>query len=226
MITCLRHDAPGNALERTLLVMLPGAGMTPGQFAEHGMVAAAHEESNAVDVIAANPPLALYLDGTIAAALHRSIVEPALARGYSRLWLLGISLGGLGALLYASGHAQEVEGLVLLAPFLGTEGTIAEIAGAGGLAAWSASGSASTPIERQALIWLKDFLARRPERPALYLGYGRDDRFARAHRMVAAGLPKGSVVSADGNHDWETWLALWRQVLKAHPFATPVRPAR
>lgn len=226
MITCTRHNAPGDDGDRVLLVMLPGVGIAPAQFAERGMVAALHERSRAVDVVAARPALELYLDGTIAAALHQSIVEPALAQGYQRLWFLGISLGGLAALLYAAGHAAEVEGLVLLAPFLGTQGTIAELAGAGGLAAWSPSGSMTTPIERRMLIWLQDFLARRPARPALYLGYGRSDRFAQAHRMLAEGLPKDRVVAAEGGHDWDTWLMLWRQVLEAAPFRTTIGDAR
>lgn len=219
MIRCLHHRAPGDARDRVLLVMLPGVGIEAGAFTAHGMVAALHERGLAVDVVAARPELDLYLDGTIATALHRDIVEPALARGYARLWLLGISLGGMGALLYASRHEARVEGLILLAPFLGTQGTIAEIAEAGGFASWSAATSAATTTERRMLVWLLDVLSRRPARPALYLGHGRDDRFARGHRMLAERLPEGRVAAEAGGHDWDTWLRLWRRVLDASPFA-------
>ena len=218
VITSLHHSTACGG-DRVLLVMLPGAGIAAGEFAEHGMVASVQERGLAIDIVAACPALDLYLDGTIIEALHCSIVTPALARGYKRLWFLGVSLGGMGALLYTSTHAEQVEGLVLLAPFLGVQGTVAELVEAGGLASWSPSGSSATMTERQSLVWLQGLLARKPACPALYLGYGRRDRFARGHRMLAEWLPKERVVTVEGGHDWDTWLALWRQLLDAAPFA-------
>jgi len=217
VITCLRHNAPSGGGDRVLLVMLPGVGIEAKEFADSGMVAAVHARGLSVDVIAARPDLDLYLDGDIDGALHRSLIAPALAQGYKRLWFLGISLGGMGALLYTSAHAAHVEGLVLLAPFLGTQGTVAELAGAGGLASHAALGSA-TASERRMLDWLRRFLAQDAARPALYLGYGRHDRFARGHLLLAEQLPKERVVTADGGHDWDTWLLLWQRVLDTAPF--------
>jgi hypothetical protein len=220
VITYLHHRAPSAGPDRVLLIMLPGVGIEAAEFAEHGMVAAVHAHGLAVDIAAVHPGLELYLDGDMAAALHRTIVEPALRQGYARIWLLGISLGGMGALLYANAFARHVEGLVLLAPFLGTRGTIAELAKAGGLASWSPARSAATESEQCVLAWLQDFLVRRPACPALYLGYGREDRFAPGHRILAELLPEDYVVTAEGGHDWDTWLALWRLVLDASPFTT------
>lgn len=199
--------------------MLPGAGIEAGDFANHGMVTALHGRGFDVDVVAAQPALDVYLDGSIATVLHRTIIEPALAQGYSRFWFLGISLGGMGALLYAGAYAANVQGLILLAPFLGTQGTIAALAAAGGFASVSASNSAITAAEGQMLAWLQDYLTRRPINPALYLGYGRADRFARGHRMLAGTLPADRVVTEAGGHDWDTWLLLWHRVLDASPFA-------
>ncbi len=215
----MHYPAPAADAGRLLLVMLPGVGIAAGAFAEQGMVSAVHELGLAVDIVAARPELDLYLDGGVAAALHRAVIEPALRQGYGRIWLLGISLGGMGALLYASRYARHVEGLVLLAPFLGTQGTVAEIAAAGGIAAWTAEGSQATASEREILVWLQHYLAEPPARPALYVGYGRADRFARGHRLLTEALPPSCTVTADGGHDWETWLDLWRRVLDAAPFA-------
>jgi pimeloyl-ACP methyl ester carboxylesterase len=210
----LNHKAPGEG-ERVLLVMLPGAGIEAEAFAENGMVAAAQAHGEAVDVIAARPELELYLDGGVAAALHE-VVEPALAEG-ERFWLLGISLGGMGALLYAAAHEDRVAGIFLLAPFLGTKGTVAEVAKAGGLAAWREKESAATEAEKRMLVWLRD-LPKRPESPPVYLGYGRADRFAPGHFLLAAHLPADRVVTADGGHDWQTWAALWQGLLATRPF--------
>lgn len=219
MIECLHHKAPGDEQGRLLLVMLPGVGIEAGEFAEHGLVAAVHERGLPADIAAVRPDLDHYLDGSIAAALHEAVVGPALTQGYTRVWLLGISLGGMGALLYASAHPAQVEGLALVAPFLGTQGTVAEIAAAGGLASWSPERSSATSTECRALVWLQDLLARRPERPALYLGYGLADRFSRGHRLLAAQMPAQQVVVAEGGHDWPTWATLWRRILDTCPLA-------
>jgi pimeloyl-ACP methyl ester carboxylesterase len=203
--------------------MLPGVGIDAGDFAEHGFVSAAHERGLAADIVAVRPDLDHYLDNSVAAVLHAGVIEPALARGYTRVWLLGISLGGMGALLYASAYAPRVEGLVLLAPFLGTQGTVAEIGEAGGLGSWSSKGSAATAGECQILVWLQDFLVRSPERPALYLGYGRSDRFSRGHRLLAERMSTERVVIAEGGHDWPTWATIWQRVLESRPFGTHSR---
>lgn len=215
MIGHHHHRAPGNDPDRVLLVMLPGAGFEAEDFARHGLVAAMHGRGWPVDIVTTSPPVELYLEDGIAAALHRDIIEPAQAQGYARIWLLGVSLGGMGALLYASEHAATIEGVVLLAPFLGTQGTIAELAKAGGFHAWSAASSAATPTEQRVLIWLQTYLAARPASPALYLGYGHADRFLQGHQMLAAGLPEAHVHTATGGHDWDTWHTLWQSLLNA-----------
>jgi pimeloyl-ACP methyl ester carboxylesterase len=204
----LNYPAPANDARRVLLVMLPGAGIEAGAFAAQGMVAQVHSRGLNVDMIAAAPELDLYLDGAAGPALHRAVIEPALAQGYDRIWVLGISLGGMGALLLARDCAARLEGLVLLAPFLGTPGTIAAVAAAGGLAAWQGGGSGTEP-ERRILTWLQ----RRPARPAIHLGFGEADRFARGHRMLAEHLPAEFVLREPGGHDWETWYVLWRRML-------------
>jgi pimeloyl-ACP methyl ester carboxylesterase len=204
----LHYPAAGDVL----LVMLPGVGIEAAEFAEHGMIAAVRERGLAVDVVAVRPELDLYLDGDVAAVLHREVIEPELARGVRRIWLLGISLGGMGAVLYAGAYEGVVEGVILLAPFLGTQGTIAEIEAAGGFAAWS--GGAVTVPEGRMLGWLRE----RPEGVKVYLGYGEADRFARGHRLLAETLPAANVVTEAGGHDWGTWAGLWRKVLDAGVF--------
>lgn len=218
-IAHLSYAAPYRAAERTLLVMLPGVGCEAEAFAAHGFIASLHARGAAIDVIAARPPLDLYLDGNIDAALHETVIAPALARGYERLWLLGISLGGMGALLYAAAQRVAVDGVVLLAPFLGTPGTIAEIVSAGGIPAWSAPASRATGGERTALLWLQDYIVRSLADPALYLGYARQDRFAPGHRLLAQHLPSERVVAIEGGHDWNSWAMLWGRLLERCPWA-------
>ena len=216
-VNCLHYTAPAGQAE-VLLVMLPGAGIKAVEFAAQGMIAAVHGLGLAVDIVVMQPDLGLYLEDGINAALHSAVIAPALARGCRRIWLLGISLGGMGALLYASAHTANIEGIVLLAPFLGTRGTIAELARAGGLAQWNPAGTVATAPEKRMLCWLQAHLARRADAPLLYLGYAQQDRFVPGHEMLARALLPERVARVSGGHDWTSWTALWRQLLGRAPF--------
>jgi pimeloyl-ACP methyl ester carboxylesterase len=219
----IRYPSPTRPGDLPLLVMLPGFGIEPAEFAERGFIQAAWDMAGPLDIIAARPALDGYLAGTVAEEIERKIVAPERADGRTRLWLLGLSLGGMGALLHARSYPGVAEGVILIAPFLGTPGTVAEIGDAGGLALWQPGCVAGGDGERQMLAWLKDFLVAMPPRPALYLGYGRTDRFAKGHALLGERLPEGRVVRDEGGHDWATWTSLWRQLLTLRPFSAERR---
>lgn len=218
----IRTQGPAARGDRTLLVMLPGAHLLPSDFARHGFLEDLHARGGPVDAIAAGLKPDDYLDGDVGARLHRAVIAPALERGYKRLWLLGISLGGMGAMLYARAHKARVDGIILLAPFLATRGTIAEVIAAGGLAAWEPGPLSRTDIERGLLAWLKSRPFARGARPRLLLGYGGADRYADASRLLAAHMPPDQIAVAEGGHDWPTWTTLWRRLLDATPFEATV----
>jgi pimeloyl-ACP methyl ester carboxylesterase len=203
--------------------MLPGMGMGTDEFAAHGFVSAVHDRRLPIDIVVARPELDLYLEAKVAGSLHDSVIAPAMARGYRRLWLLVISVGGMGALLYTAARFASVDGLVLLAPFLGTPGTLTEVSAAGGITAWSPQNSRATAVERQMLLWLQSFPTSSPARPALYLGFGRHDRFAMGHGLLARRLPQDQVVVTEGGHDWACWTALWLRILERQPFTAGTR---
>jgi pimeloyl-ACP methyl ester carboxylesterase len=218
-IATASHPAPGTVAERILLIMLPGVNMAPQDFVAHGFIRALREGAWPVDVVTADAGTDFYLDGVITERLQADVVAPALSRGYRRLWFLGISLGGLGALLYARAHPGAVEGIVLLAPFLGVPGMIAEVVRAGGLRAWEPGVIAANDGERRVLAWLKSYAAAPAIFPTLFLAYGSGDRFAVGHALLAAELPAERVLIGEGGHDWETWKVLWLRILDLCPFA-------
>ena len=169
--TLLHHPDPRAGKDRLLLVMLPGAGIEAEDFAAQGLVAGtAQADRRIVDVIATKPDQTLYLEGAVAPVLEEAVIAPARAAGYTRLWLLGISLGGMGALSYAAARPANIEGLILLAPLVGTHGTMAEVISAGGFAGWRPDASIATPPERQILSWLQTRLGGAPG-PQIWLGH-------------------------------------------------------
>lgn len=211
---------PSAGSDRTLLVMLPGAHVVPSDFAEHGFLDAlrAHPAHGAVDAMAVGLKPDDYLDGDVAARLHDTVIGPAMARGYARLWLLGISLGGMGALLCARARPGTVDGIILLAPFLATRGTIAEVVAAGGLEAWEPGAPTRPDIERGLLSWLKSRPFADGGQPRLLLGHGTTDRYADASRLLYGQVPPHRIAVTAGGHDWPTWAALWHRLLDATPF--------
>ena len=205
--------------EAALLVMLPGADMSAEDFRTHGFFDAVRAAGLPLGMIAVETGMECYLDGTSVPLLHDQVIAPARARGVPRIWLVGISLGGLGALLYARAHPDQVAGLILLAPFIGSRGLIAEVERAGGLKRWHLAGKAAPggleTGERQLLAWLGAGAGL----PDMRLGYGTEDRFAAAHGLLAALLPPDRVLTTPGGHDWPTWQGLWREMLRADDFA-------
>jgi len=210
--------APGQGADRTLLVMLPGATHRPEDFVEQGFIQTLRVSSASIDVVAVDAHMDYYLEHSVVERLETDVIAPARAKGYMRIWFLGISLGGMGALDYARAHERDVEGVILLAPFLGTRGLIAEVVRAGGLERWQSGEIASNDEERVLLAWLQEYRADKPGSARIYLGYGRGDRFSPASEMLAQRLPAERVVIMEGGHDWPTWARLWKHLVERELF--------
>jgi pimeloyl-ACP methyl ester carboxylesterase len=211
-----RATASGSA--RPLLVLLPGAYMRAQDFVAHGFIDAVRQTGQPIDIIAADTGMECYLDGSIVERLHAEVVTPNLSAGTSRIWLAGISLGGLGALLYTQARPDLVEGLLLMSPFIGTRGAVAGVLKAGGFQDWQPPAGDAATGEQRLLRWLKTYPADASAWPRIYLGYGSDDRFAASYRLLAELLPVEDVVATSGGHDWETWKVLWAQLLNKVQF--------
>lgn len=213
---------------RCLIVFLPGRGDDAEYFETRGFVSEVQRRKLAVDMVAADAWLGYYLRGTLTPRLHLDVVRPRLYRDYQEIWLVGMSMGGLGTLLYSRQRpAFEVTGVLALAPFLGDRNLLDEIAAQGGLARWQAP-PRSEPMnernyQRELWRWLQAVTQQREPGPLLYLGYGRDDRLAAADSLLGAELPKDRVFVADGGHDWGTWLTLLRRFLDTSEFAARCR---
>lgn len=201
----------------TLLVMLPGRDSPPEEFRREGLVQAVAQSGLAADVLLVDAHMGYYRDRSIVERLQDDVLAPARAQGYRRIWLAGISLGGLGALLAAQ-MGGEVDGLLLIAPYLGEQPLLREIRAAGGLMHWQGAGDSAADPARPLWEWLQQAarVADRPGIPVL-LGYGLDDRFADAHALLAAALSPDRVFTAEGGHDWPAWRTVWRRMLAAVP---------
>jgi pimeloyl-ACP methyl ester carboxylesterase len=206
-----------DAVASDLIVFLPGLADAGKDFIGQGFIAALRERRLAVDAIAVDAHYGYYFNRTIVERLMQDVVTPARER-YARIWLVGISLGGLGALRYAQFHAEHINGIVLLAPFLGDDPIRDSILAAGGLACWRPQESAIPDYQQALWAWLQGYIGETERRPPLYLGYGLQDRFAPVNGLLAGILPPERVFACAGKHDWLTWRTLWGKVLDTAPF--------
>ena len=200
-MTSLRDELPGGGA-KCLVVFLPGAGDSADDFERYGFVSALRTKGLSVDMVAAQATLPYYLKGAVLERLRTDVIGPARAKGYQQTWLIGMSMGGMGTLLYSRAHPDEVTGVLALAPYLGERALIDEIKTAGGLAAWNAAGDGE---ERALWRWLKAISSATERGPNLYVGWGTEDRLREGDGLLGAVLPKDHVISVPGAHKWTSW---------------------
>lgn len=205
----------------TLLVFLPGRYDKPQDLVSNGFARAVRERGLDADIVIPDLHFGYYLERTAVDRLHQDVIGPARAKGYRQIRLVGISLGGFGALLYAQMHPGMVDELVLIAPYLGESRIHQEIARAGGLKAWDPGQWTPEDYERTLWAWLRGQGA--DASPFISLGYGRNDSFAMSNRLLAAALPESRVTSTAGGHEWAPWLRIWETALDRRPLPACVR---
>jgi pimeloyl-ACP methyl ester carboxylesterase len=203
--------ASGAGKAPTQMIWLPGAYHSAQDFVNEGFVRAAAQRQIPLDLRFVDLEMQHLDDRDAFQRLRSEVVQPARDSG-AAVWLAGISLGGLVALDYASTHVGELDGLCLLAPYLGNRMMINEIAAASGLGGWEPGELAESDTERR--IWR--YIKTRADLAQLFLGYGKSDRFSAAHDMLAAALPADWVEVVAGGHQWSTWLRLWEIFLDSH----------
>jgi pimeloyl-ACP methyl ester carboxylesterase len=216
----LRDTSPCTTRPETLIVMLPGGASTPDEFTREGFVSEVRKRGIAADIVIADAHPGYYRDKTIVDRLQADVIAPARAQGYTRVWLVGISLGGFGALIYGAAHADEITGIAAIAPYLGKRELVEQIAADGGLRQWQApAGAIEFGDDRILWRWLQPY-AMQPmteARPELFIGWGRGDRLAAADRVLGDALQPDHVFTTAGVHEWLPWRALWGRMLDAMP---------
>lgn len=214
------------------VLLLPGFWDRPEDFERHGFDRELANRDLDVRLLAADAHVGYYRKRSILPEVRR-IVRGEREAGRT-VWLAGNSLGGVGSLILARHSSRDVEGVLLMAPYLGEPETIAEIRAAGGALAWAPPGT-EPPDEalevrdggeldrneyaRETWKWLAAWhragQGRDDGSPQIYLAWGTDDDFAVPAEMAAELLPEGNAMPAPGGHDWTAWTQNWREFLES-----------
>jgi Putative esterase len=202
--------APHAAASHPLVIVLPGRYDSLEDLQTSGIAQAVQHGWPTADVllVGATPPY--YMDGGLVRRLREQVIGPARQKGYRDIWLSGASQGGLGTMLYERAVPDDVSGLVLFAPYMGSDNLIKRIAASGGPAQWQPPlpKPAAADLENyQVEVWrvVHDWSSDAARVRNVWLACGADDDFLPAAKLIAMQLPAGHFIELPGGHDWKTW---------------------
>jgi S-formylglutathione hydrolase FrmB len=222
----LQYPASPDRRARCLVILLPGRGDDPEVFEKEGFVKELRSRGLDADAEVAGATFGYYARWTFPERFGTDVAEPAVLRGYEHIWLAGASMGGFGAADFATHHADQLDGVFLIAPYLGEHEVQEEIERSGGLRSWTPREATGKRDERALWLWLKDRAAAQDDRPGLYLGFGNDDGMHDTHSLLAAAMPPAHVYAEPGGHGWPAWRLAWAAFLTSSDFASRCGPAR
>lgn len=213
------HATLGPSRADALVVFLPGFGDDGGVFDRYGLIDAVRAHGR-YDAVGAHAHFGFYRDFAVMPRLEEDLVGPARAMGYRKVWLVGTSMGGFGALSYAAAHPRDVAGVVMMAPYLGEPAVLDEIR-AQGLDAWEpgdvdAMEDGREKVTRRNWRFVREQLAR-PGGMPIVLGWGEQDPGVPEFELLATALPEGRLFHRPGGHGWATWSPLFDTILESTP---------
>jgi pimeloyl-ACP methyl ester carboxylesterase len=211
----------GDGAHEVLVVVLPGRADDLDGLRRSGIAEAIQQGDPQPDVLLVGATPRYYREGRLTERLREQIVLPARVQGYRRIWLVGASMGGFGAMLYQRRYPDDVDAVLLLAPYMGDDRLIRQIADAGGVSAWDPGprpagvepGNASREIWRVVHGWAAGSTAATP----VWLVCGTEDRFFDAAQLMAAALHEEHFIPLSGGHAWSVWNDGARTVFARHP---------
>ncbi len=198
---------------RTLVVMLPGFGAHDTTLDKNGVIPAAREAGLEADILAADLTYGYYISETWEDRMREDVFD-VYASQYDHIWVMGISMGGMGSLLTAKTFAEHVDGVVLFSPFLGRKKTLRAIQEQG-LERWVAP--LEDPMWDEAL-WthMQQWNRRGFSQPPLFLGHGDKDLGMRNLEWMQGLLPEDRVEVTAGGHTWPVWSELMGVFVRDH----------
>jgi pimeloyl-ACP methyl ester carboxylesterase len=219
----LSYPAQASGRSENLLILLRGIGDSNAIFQEQGVIDEIRRRHLPFDIVAPDTHLGYYKAHSLEERLKTDVIAPARSMGYKQIWLAGFSMGGLGGLFYLRSHPTDVDGVILISPFLGWDAMIHEIKAAGGIAAWHQVTADPDDWSRLIWSWIREYAATSQQYPPVYLGYGTNDWVAdEGPPLLATVLPQDRVFAIPGNHSVETFKVLFAKYLDMLQHKFPV----
>lgn len=202
-VATLNYQTDPDNRQPHLIVLIRGIGEDHRVFEKEGMIDEIRKRNLPFDVSAPDLHFGYYQPDIFETRLKEDVIDPARRQGYKQIWLAGFSMGGLGSLIYLRKHPNDVDGVMLITPFLGWPEIHREIRRAGGIDDWKATGDEPSDWQRMLWSWIKqrDFASQ----PPIWMGYGnRDIVSSKGPEMLAERMPQENVIKVSGGHSLGT----------------------
>jgi len=196
-----------------LLILLPGIRNDLLRFEKEGFFTDIQQYALNFDVITVDAHIGYYAQKQLITELHETVILPAKASGYRNIILGGISLGGYGSLWYNHEYANEIKGLLLIAPYLGDDDVIASIENSPSVAVWREQHPFNAgEFEELVWHWIDEDIGFKQNQTLLVIG--KKDKYYAAANILARYLPETQYIIGKGKHNWRDWRVLWLSLLK------------
>ena len=198
--------------KRSLVVLFPTMGGKGSHYETQGFLDEVWERGFEASLEVLDVKPSLYLGSRIVELVKTEVIEPAKTEGFEEIYLVGISMGGHGVLLYATTYPEDVDGIVLLAPFISGDTASEAIDEAGGLDTWEdcpfLAWTHACNLWKALQVYVTDPWNQRK----VVLGFGTEDIFVEQCRVLGDVLLPEQVFTVPGEHNWATWKELFSKV--------------
>jgi pimeloyl-ACP methyl ester carboxylesterase len=206
----------GTARTDELIIFLPGRGDDIGAFERSGFINLLRQSNRVADSVVIDAHMGYYQNGSLPKRVYQDILIPFRMRGYKHFILVGISLGGYGALWINHEYGDCISGMVLLAPYLGPESLIESIEAEGDVRSWRLRLDLDPDPGPDELVWTwVDDMAEpgSSEIRSIILAFGLKDKFRGAGELLSESIPDSQIFRNSGGHDWQTWRSQWSDII-------------
>ncbi len=211
----VKTEMSGPETAKELTVFLPGRWSTVDEFEREGFFEIAAERWPESRLVAADLHIGYYKKRASARRVHEDIIAPARSAGVKTVRVVGVSMGGLGALIHDLEYPDDIDEIYLLSPFVGEEDVIQEIREAGGVRTWDVQPKGPRDFSRMLWRGLDKKWIEKGKRPDVRLACGTEDRLAGSNRLFAREfLDEKQTYWRAGDHDWPAWRNLFREMIK------------
>ena len=204
----------------TLVIALRGLGGSVDDFEKYGFVNALQSAYPSIDLVCPDAHYGYYRERSVVQRLYNDVILPARKKGYRSIYLVGVSLGGLGTLLELREHQDDFAGVVLLSPYTGepeVHAAIESYLDNEAPAPWRNSDVSDYDRDFYALWrWMIEHETLL-DSGKIWLGYGEQDRLS-GHELLASLLPVDRVIHQPGKHRAEVFVEIWKAILSKRPF--------
>jgi len=194
-----------------LIVLLSGRGASDSYFEDNEWVEIARKYGSEVDFIAPYAHFGYYMSQSLLPRLNEDVIMPAKKRGYQTISIAGISMGGLGSILYSNKFPNDIDRIYLVSPYLGKDEVHEQIRKAGGLKQWQLK--KEDAADWNYFIWQRlKVIIQDPElKKKIFLGYGEQDGLE-GHDVLAQALPQQQVITLPGGHKDVIFAEIWKHM--------------